>query len=104
MRVEVASAILKNKRLGRLSLDTARTAMLALNTVPVRMLPVGSHVGTAFAIAQHHGGSVYDACYIAFARSLDASLATDDEGMAQVAEAVGVTVHRASQGFAALLD
>jgi len=104
VRVEVFSALLKAVRTKRLILPEAKLAIQFLERTPLRLLPSDDHVSQAFAIAQQHGGSLYDACYIALARSLDAPLATDDEGMATVAEAVGVAVHRASGGFAGLLD
>jgi predicted nucleic acid-binding protein len=104
VRVDVLNALLKAVRTKRLALSEATLAIQYSERAPVRLHPVANYASAAFAIAQRHGGSVYDACYVALARALDAPLATDDEGMATVAEAVGVTVHRASRGFAQLLD
>ncbi|MCC7047083.1 MAG: type II toxin-antitoxin system VapC family toxin [Alphaproteobacteria bacterium] len=104
IRLEVRSAILKAVRTKRLPPSDATEAIGTFDRTPVRSFPATDHASAAYAIADRHGGSLYDACYIALARSLDAPLATDDEGMAKIAEAVGVTVHRASQGFADLLD
>lgn len=102
--VEVFGAILRATRVKRLTPNHAASAIAQFGRTSVKTQQAAGFVPEAFAIAQRHGGSVYDACYIALARSLDAPLATDDEGMAKIAEAVGVTVHRASQGFAGLLD
>jgi predicted nucleic acid-binding protein len=103
IRLEVVSAILKAIRTKRLPPQEGTAAITNFDRTPLRSFLAADHASAAYAIALRHGGSVYDACYIALARSLDAPLATDDEGMAQVAETVGVTVHRASRGFAGLL-
>ncbi|MBL8705987.1 MAG: type II toxin-antitoxin system VapC family toxin [Rhodospirillales bacterium] len=103
-RLEVMSAVLRLTRSKRLSQLEANVGIERFRRVPMRLLPASDYAADAYAIAQRHGGSVYDACYIALARSLDAPLVTDDEAMAKTAETVGVAVHRASQGFAALLD
>lgn len=104
IKVEVFSAILKAVRMKRLTPVHATSAIENFKRASLTLESTGEVVPAAYAIAQQHGGSVYDACYIALARSLAAPLATDDEAMAKVAEAVGVAAHRASQGFSALLD
>jgi predicted nucleic acid-binding protein len=104
IKVEVFSAILKAVRIKRLTPAHAASAIENFNRVRLTLEPMGDVVPAAYDIAQRHSGSIYDACYIALARSLAAPLATDDEAMAKTAEAVDVTVHRASTGFAALLD
>lgn len=104
IRVEVFNTLLRAVRTKRLEAKAADMSVQFFERVPLRLLPTSNYASEAFDIARQQSGSVYDACYIALARSLGAPLATDDEAMAKTAEAVGVAVHRASQGFAALLD
>lgn len=104
LRLEVSNAVLRGQRKGRVPPAVAQRSIDGLDRLPIRLVPANSHIGTAYALALRHGGSIYDCCYIALARSLDVGLATDDSGMAVVGEAAGVLVHRATGGFAALLD
>ena len=103
-RVEIANALLKAVRNKRMSVADAQRGLRGLDLFPLTLYPAAERIVAAFAIAQRHGGTTYDACYIDLARAMSADLATDDEGMATIAEAVGVTVHRASRGFTALLS
>lgn len=104
IRVEVFNTLLRAIRAKRLQAEAASMSVQFFERVPLRLRPTSAYASEAFAIAQQHGGTVYDACYIALARSLGAPLATADERMAATAETLGITVHRLAQGFAALLD
>lgn len=104
LRLEVGNAVLRGQRKGRVPPAVAQRSIDGLDQLPIRLVPANEHVGAAYALALRHGGSVYDCCYIALARSLDVGLATDDSGMAVVGEAAGIRVYRATAGFAALLD
>jgi predicted nucleic acid-binding protein len=104
IRVEVFNTLLRAIRTKRLDLAAAKLSVQFFERVPLRLQPTSAYASEAFDIARQQSGSVYDACYIALARSLDAPLATGDERMATVAETLGVRVHRLATGFAALLD
>jgi len=104
VRVEVANTLLRAIRTKRLAPTEATLAMQFFERVPLRLQPTSTYASEAFDIARQQSGSVYDACYIALARSLDAPLATGDERMATVAETLGIRVHRLATGFSALLD
>lgn len=104
IRVEVFNTLLRAVRTKRLDLAAAKLSVQFFERVPLRLQPTSDYASEAFDIARQQSGSVYDACYIALARSLDAPLATGDERMATVAETLGVQVHRLATGFAALLD
>lgn len=104
IRVEVFNTLLRAVRTKRLDLSAAKLSVQFFERVPLRLQPTSDYASDAFDIARQQSGSVYDACYIALARSLDAPLATGDERMATVAETLGVRVHRLATGFAAILD
>lgn len=104
IRVEVANTLLQAIRTKRLAPTEATLAMQFFERVPLRLQPASAYATDAFAIARQHGGSVYDACYIALARSLGAPLATGDERMATIAQTLGIPVYRLATGFVALLD
>lgn len=103
LRIEVLNALLRATRGKRLAPAEAALAIQFLERAPVLLRPASAYAKQAFDIAQQHGGSVYDACYIALARSLDAALATGNDRMASIAETLKVPVHRLATGFADLL-
>ena len=104
IRAEVFNTLLRAIRAKRLDLAAAKMSVQFFERVPLRLQPTSPYASEAFAIAQQQGGSVYDACYIALARSLGAPLATGDERMASIAETLQLPVYRLTTGFAALLD
>ncbi len=66
----------------------------------VRLLPSrAGQVEAPLEIAIEHGGSIYDAVYIALARTLDAPISTNDTEMAATAEKSGVRATLIAQGF-----
>ena len=89
IRLEAASVFLRTLRRGELGRADAEAAMRALGQA-MAIVETGPFVDRAFAIAERHGGAVYDAVYVALARSLDAALVTDDAGLADVARRAGV--------------
>lgn len=90
LRVEVASALLKAVRRRQVKADYAANALLTLRLPALKLLPTLEHLDSAFAIAERHGGSLYDALYISVARLLDAPLVTNDSRLATVAKSAGV--------------
>jgi predicted nucleic acid-binding protein len=90
LRVEVASALLKAVRRRQVKADYAANALLALAPPALKLFPTLEHLDSAFAIAERHGGSLYDALYISVARLLDAPLVTNDSRLATVAKSAGV--------------
>lgn len=90
LRIEVAGALLTAVRRRQVTTDYAANALPALRPPALKLLPTLEHLDSAFAIAEQHGGSVYDALYISVARLLDAPLVTDDSRLATVAKSAGV--------------
>ena len=90
IRLEIGSALLKAMRRGAVTPEDSEEALRMLLPAAVRRLASEDHVEAAFDIAQRHGGSIYDAIYIALARSLDAPISTNDMEMAATARKAGV--------------
>ena len=100
LALEVSGALLRALRRGELSGEEATEVIHSLLPEAVRLLP--NRAGPAEAplqIAIEHGGSIYDAVYIALARSLDAPISTNDTEMAVTAERSGVRAALIAQGF-----
>lgn len=87
LRTEVGSALLKALRRNEITAPEAVEALDVLSTAGVRLFPAADHVDTAFHIARRHGGSLYDAIYVALACALKAPIVTNDAQLAQVARA-----------------
>ncbi len=90
LQLEVAAVLLRAVRQGDLDAKTARRA--AFHNLPraVRLSDEPNLMEAAFPIAADHGGSVYDAVYIALAKRYGTGLITDDLRMHRVAVGVGV--------------
>jgi predicted nucleic acid-binding protein len=81
IRLEVGTALLRAVRRGELAAATARRSALDLLPGAVRLTDREGLLGEAYDVALRHGGSLYDAVYVALARGLSASLVTDDAQM-----------------------
>jgi predicted nucleic acid-binding protein len=90
IRLEVGTALLRAVRRGELAAATARRSALDLLPGAVRLTDREGLLGEAYDVALRHGGSLYDAVYVALARGLSASLVTDDAQMRGVALRAGV--------------
>lgn len=88
--LEVASALLKATRRGGLAVGEAAEALQLLAASAIRTFPATEQIDDAFHTAERHGGSLYDATYIAGARSLAAPIVTNDAQLAEVARKAGV--------------
>jgi predicted nucleic acid-binding protein len=91
LRLEVGSALLRAVRRKELTRGEAGEVIRSLLPEAVRFLPPGEEVAAPFEIAERHGGSIYDAVYIALARALRAPISTDDAELARTARKAGVT-------------
>lgn len=85
IHLEVGSALLKAVRRDEVPITDSVEVLSALLPATLRTLPSADHIETAFEIARGHGGSIYDALYIALARTLGAPLITADRRLATVA-------------------
>ena len=102
IRLEVGSALLKAIRRNEVTLEDGEEALGTLLPTAVRMLRSEDHFETAFDIAHRLGGSIYDAIYIALARTLDAPIATNDVDMAATARKAEVQASLIAAGVPAL--
>ncbi len=98
LRMEVASALLKALRRNEITAPEAVEALDTLSAAALRLFPAGDHLQTAFHIARRHGGSLYDAIYVALARALRAPIVSNDVQMAEVAKASGVRAILIAEG------
>ena len=78
-------------------------AIRSLLPEAVRLLPASAEqVEASLEIAVEHGGSIYDAVYIALARTLDAPISTNDMEMAATARKAEVQASPIADGVPAL--
>ena len=80
--VEVASAIWKAVRGGRIPRDSGNQALLLLTQREFATVPSLKLLDQAFKIAADHGRSVYDSLYVALAVQTKSQLITADESLA----------------------
>lgn len=85
IHLEVGGVLLKAVRRDEVPFMDSAEALSALLPAAIRTLPSADHVETAFEIARDHGGSIYDAIYIALAHTLAAPLITADKRLAAIA-------------------
>ena len=98
--LELGSAMLRALRRGELTREETTDVIHSLLPEAVRLLPGrAGQVEAPLNIAIEHGGSIYDAVYIALARSLDAPISTNDIELAATAEKSGVRAALIEQGL-----
>ncbi len=102
IRLEVGSALLKAIRRNEVTLEDGEEALGTLLPAAVRMLRSEDHIETGFDIAHRLGGSIYDAIYLALARTLDAPISTNDVEMAATARKAEVQASLIADGVPAL--
>jgi len=97
--LEVGNVLIRAARRGDVPFADVQEAITRLAAGPVRLTRASDIIAEALAIAGRHGGTVYDAVYIAAAKSLDAALVTDDQEMAAISRAAGVRTVDLAEGF-----
>lgn len=97
--LEVGNVLIRAARRGDLPLADVEEAVTRLAAGPVRLTRASEFVTEALAIAGRHGGTLYDAVYVAVARSLDAALVTDDREMTAIARAAGLRTLPLAEGL-----
>jgi predicted nucleic acid-binding protein len=90
MRLEVGNALLKAMRRGVIDSADAAAAFARLTAPSIRFEQAGPSAEHAFELAERHGGSVYDAVYIALAKTLGGVVATNDTELADTSRSAGV--------------
>jgi predicted nucleic acid-binding protein len=82
IHVETASALAKYVRGGLLSVRRSRLVLAEAMAVPAVSVRLRTLVEAAFPIALDRELTVYDACYVVLAETLDAPLVTADRRLA----------------------
>lgn len=90
--LEVAGALERAVQDGRIDVDGARSALLALEAVAFDVTPPIAAATDAFAVASNTGLRVPDAAYVACAGRHHAQLITADQRQLEAAERHGVPV------------
>jgi predicted nucleic acid-binding protein len=80
---EVANALANHVRAGELEGPRAEVVLRYCLSLPLQIKPLETLVVAALTLAQECGLSVYDCCYLALARALDATLVTADRRLAE---------------------
>ncbi len=99
IRIEVGNALLRGLRRKELHPEETMKAIRSLLPEAVRLLPTSAEqVEASLEIAVEHGGAVYDAIYIALARTLDAPISTNDMELAATARKANVQTSLIADG------
>lgn len=98
VHLEVASALLKAVRREEMTTTEGEEVLSTLLPAAVRTLRSADKVSAAFDIARRHGGSLYDAIYMAVARELDAPIVTNDARLAEIARMANVQASMIAAG------
>lgn len=80
--VEIASAIWKAVRVGRVSRESGDLSLVLLTGQEFTTVPSLKLLDRAFQIAADYGRTVYDSLYVALAVQTKSQLITADEGLA----------------------
>jgi predicted nucleic acid-binding protein len=80
---ELAHTLREHVRSGVLGGEDARQLLGYYVRLPLRNEALRRLAGSAFNTSLGHGISVYDCCYLALARALDATLVTADRRLAE---------------------
>ena len=90
---EVGHALLRLQRAGRISLEYARQSLDAVLSAPAVARPLELLVEPALLLALTRGLTVYDACYVVLAETLDVPLVTADRRLAQATPSAVLLAH-----------
>jgi predicted nucleic acid-binding protein len=101
LQLEVGSAVLRAVRRGQKTAEEAREAVFHTLPAAVRLVDYPGLSLQAYGIATQHGGSLYDALYVALAQALGADLVTDDARMCSVALGARVRARMLGDGLPA---
>jgi predicted nucleic acid-binding protein len=82
---EATSAIVKAVRAGNVTPIDGAAVLSAIIDVPMTIVATGSLAPAALDVALRNALSAYDACYVALAEALDATLVTADRRLAAAA-------------------
>ncbi len=89
--IEMRNILLVAHRRGRLTAAVLRSRLAALPDLPL-LTDHEPDMTAAFALAEHHGLSFYDALYLELAQRSSAVLASLDRRLCRAATAEGITV------------
>jgi predicted nucleic acid-binding protein len=84
---EFGNVLLKATRQGRCTAAEAEESLRRINALGIPTAPSAALLQRAFIIANQHGRSFYDSLYVALAVSLEATLITADERLANAVAA-----------------
>ncbi len=85
MLAEAGNVANKKRCQGLLTRDEASTLVQLMLSMPVRYIPHGDLILSAFQLAESHALTVYDALYLALAHKQNVHLFTADEQLARIA-------------------
>jgi len=88
MLAESANVLLRKQRRGELSSEEARAIIEAIVSLPVRIEPHAPLLVSAYALADTHNLTVYDALYLALAERHGARLMTCDNRLDRVVKTI----------------
>lgn len=90
--VEIYSVVLRSLRRGRLTAAAVEEALTLFRSIPIQFIVSNQYLDAALDLAKRGGCSIYDALYIAVAKTRAAPVVTHDRRLAEVARAEGVAV------------